>query len=77
MTSVVEIIIEAFRNLNREHDLQDPFKQKLELELSRFIHEEGDLQLALKKAYRSYMDAEAPSSWVNVAERKLRANLNL
>ena len=76
VSTVVEIIIEAFQKL-RQGDLQDPFKQELERELSSFIDNEGDLQLALKKAYCSYMDAEAPSAWVAVAEKKLKADFGL
>jgi hypothetical protein len=76
VSPIVNIIIKAF-HIQRQGDLQEPFKQELEQELSSFLNNKGDLQLAIKKAYRRYMDAEAPNGWVNVAERRLKAYCGL
>ncbi|MCA9840439.1 MAG: hypothetical protein KC422_26265 [Trueperaceae bacterium] len=76
MSKVINLIIRAFEH-QTQGDLQETFKQELEQGLGDFLENEGDLQLAIRKAYRTYMDAEAPSNWVDVAERKLKAYCDL
>jgi len=76
VSTIVNAIIDIFE-AQKGLKSEDAVKADLTKAMSHFLDEEGDLQYAIKQAYRSYMDAEAPDAWVAVTERKLKAYCDL
>jgi predicted DNA-binding ArsR family transcriptional regulator len=77
MSTLVDVLVDAFEMQVKGNKPEKEIKEKLTQEMINFLKKEGDLNQAIKKAYRSYMDAEAPEAWVGAAERKLKAYCNL
>lgn len=76
MNTLVSAIIDVFeaqKGLKSEAETKDDLSKAM----LHFLNEEGDLPTAIKQAYRSYMDAEAPDAWVAATERKLRTYCDL